>query len=79
TPVGFYLAPGARASVQVAPPLDQFLSFLPHMYVTPIVANWSQLTRIVHPALQSVIFGDMTAEEAMTQIEPDVNALLAGE
>jgi len=77
TPVGFYLAPGARASVQVAPPLDQFISFLPHMYVTPIIADWSALTRIVHPALQSVIFGDMTAEEAMTQIAPDVDALLA--
>jgi multiple sugar transport system substrate-binding protein len=79
TPVGFYLAPGARASVQVAPPLDEFLPFLPYMYVTPILENWSQLTRIVHPALQNVIFGEATAEEAMTQIAPEINALLETE
>jgi multiple sugar transport system substrate-binding protein len=78
-PVGFYLAPGARASVQVAPPLDNFLPFLPYMYVTPILESWSQITRIVHPALQNVIFGQVTAEEAMTQIAPEINALLAEE
>lgn len=77
TPVGFYLAPGARASVVVAPPLDQFLSFLPYMYVTPIMANWTAMTRTIHPALQNVIFGVQTAEEAMTEIAPEVNALLS--
>ncbi len=79
TPVGFYLAPGARASVQVAPPLDQFIPFLPYMYVTPILKNWSAITRIVHPALQNVIFGEATAEEAMTAIAPEIDALLAEE
>lgn len=78
-PVGFYLAPGARASVQVAPPLDQFLPFLPYMYVTPIMENWSPLTRLIHPALQNVIFGQQTAEEAMTGIAEEANALLAEE
>ncbi len=78
-PVGFYLAPGARASVQVAPPLDEFLPFLPYMYVTPILESWSEITRIIHPALQNVIFGEATAEEAMTAIAPEINALLAEE
>lgn len=78
-PVGFYLAPGARASVQVAPPLDEFLPFLPYMYVTPILESWSEITRIIHPALQNVIFGEQTAEEAMTEIAPDINALLEEE
>jgi multiple sugar transport system substrate-binding protein len=76
-PVGFYLAPGARASVQVAEPLDQFLPFVEYMYVTPIIKPWSEFTRLVHPALQNVIFGEQTAEEAMTGIAPDVNELLA--
>jgi multiple sugar transport system substrate-binding protein len=79
TPVGFYLAPGARASVQVAPPLDAFLPVVEYMYVTPILENWSQLTRIVHPALQNVIFGQQTAEEAMNAIAPEINELLASE
>lgn len=78
-PVGFYLAPGARASVQVAPPLDQFLPFLPYMYVTPILQSWTKITRIIHPELQNVIFGQTTAEEAMTGIADDINALLAEE
>ena len=76
-PVGFYLAPGARASVQVAPPLDQFLPFVEYMYVTPIIRPWSEFTRLVHPSLQNVIFGEQTAEEAMTEIAPEVNELLA--
>lgn len=79
TPVGFYLAPGARASVQVAPPLDNFLPFVQYMYVTPILENWSEMTRIVHPALQNVIFGELTAEEAMTEIAPEIDELLAEE
>lgn len=78
-PVGFYLAPGARQSVEVAPPLDQFLPFVEYMYVTPIIRPWSEFTRLVHPALQNVIFGEQTAEEAMTEIAPDVNELLAEE
>ncbi len=78
-PVGFYLAPGARASVVVAPPLDNFLPFLPYMYVTPILKNWSPLTRIVHPALQNVIFGQITAEQAMNEIAPEINDLLSEE
>ncbi len=78
-PVGFYLAPGARASVEVAPPLDQFIDFLPYMYVTPIHKNWAEITRVIHPALQSVIFGQQTAEEAMAGIADEVNALLADE
>ncbi len=76
-PVGFYLAPGARQSVQVAPPLDNFLPLVEYMYVTPIIRPWSEFTRLVHPALQNVIFGEQTAEEAMTEIAPDVNELLA--
>ena len=79
TPVGFYLAPGARQSVEVAPPLDEFIPVIEHMYVTPILANWSQMTRIVHPALQNVIFGQITAEQAMSEIAPEINDLLAEE
>ena len=45
--------------------------------MTPILANWSQMTRIVHPALQNVIFGQITADQAMTEIAPEVNELLA--
>ena len=57
--------------------LEEFLPFVEYMYVTPIIRPWSEFTRLVHPSLQNVIFGEQTAEEAMTEIAPEVNELLA--
>lgn len=79
TPTGFYLAPGARKSVQVADPLDKFVPMLPDMWITPIIANWAKLTRLIHPELQNVVFGTTTAEEAMQRIAPEANQLIAEE
>ena len=79
TPTGFYLAPGARKSVKVVDPLNKFEPFVQDMWVTPIIKNWSPLTRLIHPALQNVIFGKAKATEAMQGISAEANQLLAEE
>jgi multiple sugar transport system substrate-binding protein len=79
TPTGFYLAPGARKSVQVAAPLDKFVPMVEYMWVTPIIKNWAPLTRLIHPQLQNVIFGKAKADEAMKEIAAEANELIAEE
>ncbi|HEX5688834.1 MAG TPA: hypothetical protein VFX76_02480, partial [Roseiflexaceae bacterium] len=77
TPTGFYLAPGARKSVQVAPPLDQFVPTVEYMWVTPILKNWAQLTRLIHPQIQNIIFGKAQPEAAMKEIAEEANQLIS--
>ncbi len=75
---GFYLAPGARKAVKVAEPLDKFIPMLPDMWITPIINDWAKLTRLIHPALQNVIFGKEKPDEAMKKIAPEANKIIAG-
>jgi multiple sugar transport system substrate-binding protein len=74
---GFYLAPGARKSVKINPPLELFVPMLPDMYVTPIITNWGKLMRLINPEYQNVIFGKAKAAEAMAKIADEANALIA--
>lgn len=76
---GFYLAPGARQSVKVNPPLDQFLPMLPDMWITPLVPDWGQFTRLFHTEYQNIIFGQTAPADAMSQIAEEADQLLAGE
>lgn len=74
---GFYLAPAARKSVKVAPPLDQFLPMLDYMWITPLTPAWPKLTRLIHPEYQNIVFGKADPAEAMAKIAPEANALIA--
>ncbi len=74
---GFYLAPAARRSVNVAPPLDQFVPMLDYMWITPLTPAWPKLTRLFHPEYQNIIFGKADPAEAMKKIAPEANALIA--
>jgi len=74
---GFYLAPGARKSVKINPPLDQFLGVLPDMWITPLIVDWAPLTRLIHPEFQNVIFGKVKAADAMKKIAPEANKLIS--
>ncbi|MCL6511008.1 MAG: sugar ABC transporter substrate-binding protein [Anaerolineae bacterium] len=76
---GFYLAPAARRSVKVAPPLDQFVPMLDYMWITPLTPAWPKLTRLFHPEYQNIIFGKADPAEAMAKIAPEANALIAGQ
>ncbi|MFN8499042.1 MAG: sugar ABC transporter substrate-binding protein [Anaerolineae bacterium] len=73
---GFYLAPGARKSVKVAPPLDKFLPVIQDMWVTPIVPQWAQFTRLFHPQYQNIVFGKVKPDEAMKTIAAEAQQLL---
>lgn len=74
---GFYLAPGARKSVKINPPLELFVPMLPDMYVTPIIPEWGKLMRLINPQYQNVIFGKAKASEAMTAIAAEADTLIA--
>lgn len=74
---GFYLAPGARKSVKVAPPLDAFIPVIPDMYVTPIIPEWAKFTRLFHPEFQNIIFGKAKPEESMKKIAAEADKLLS--
>jgi multiple sugar transport system substrate-binding protein len=75
-PTGFYLAPGARQSVQVVEPLDAFLPVLPDMWITPLVPDWARFTRLFHPEYQNILFGQTDPAEAMEKIAPEAQELL---
>ncbi len=74
---GFYLAPAARKSVKVAPPLDKFVPMLDYMWITPLTPAWAKLTRLVHPEYQNVIFGKVDPAEAMKKVAAEANALIS--
>ncbi len=78
-PTGFYLAPAGRKSVKVPAPLDQFIPMLPDMWVTPLIPNWSALTRLFHPEYQNIIFGKTKPADAMSKIAPEADKLIAGQ
>ncbi|MCX7939366.1 MAG: extracellular solute-binding protein, partial [Thermoflexales bacterium] len=74
---GFYLAPAARRSVKVAPPLDEFVPMLDYMWITPLTPAWPKLTRLFHTEYQNIIFGKADPAEAMARIASEADALLA--
>lgn len=75
-PTGFYLAPGARKSVKIVPPLDAFIPMLPDMWITPLVVDWAKFTRLFHPEYQNIIFGKEKPADAMSKIEAEAKGYL---
>lgn len=75
-PTGFYLAPGARKSVEIVAPLDAFLPVLPDMWVTPLVVDWAKFTRLIHPEYQNILFGKIKPADAMSKIEAEAKTYL---
>ncbi len=60
---------------------DQLINdFIPEygqvLYMPP---GWNKATAVLYPALDSVFIGDQTAEEALTAVVPEVNAILEAE
>ena len=76
-PTGFYLAPGARKSVKVPAPLDQFSTILPDMWSTPLISKWAEYTRLFHPEYQNIIFGKIKAADAMAKIATEADKLIS--
>lgn len=74
---GFYLAPGARKSVKVKPPIDKFTPFVAYAYITPIIAEWPQIRTIIHPQIQNAILGQVSPEQAFKAPAEEINGILA--
>lgn len=74
---GYYLAPGARKSVQVAEPIDKFVPFVEHTYITPIIAEWPQIRTIIHPQIQNAILGQAKPDEALNGPAAEVDSILS--
>jgi multiple sugar transport system substrate-binding protein len=75
-PTGFYLAPGARQSVEVVEPLNAFIPVLPDMWITPLVVDWAKFTRLIHPEYQNILFGQQTPQEGMEKIAAEAAGYL---
>jgi len=74
---GFYLAPGARRSVQVSDPIDKFTPLVEACYITPIIEEWPQIRTILHPYIQNAVFGKTTPDAAFNDPAKEINSILA--
>ncbi len=75
---GYYLAPGARKSVQVSDPISKFTPFVPYTYITPIIEQWPDIRKIIHTQLQNAILGKVSVKDALNAPANEINSLLAG-
>jgi len=74
---GYYLAPAARKSVKVLDPINKFEPMIDYTFVTPIIEKWPQIRTIIHPNIQNAVFGKITADQAMSNPEKEINDILA--
>lgn len=75
---GYYLAPGARKSVQVSGPISKFTSFVPYTWIAPFISQWTQIRTILHPQIQKAILGQISASDALNGPAGEINSLLSG-
>lgn len=74
---GYYLAPGARQSVQVSDPINKFVPFVPYTYITPIIPQWPEIRTILHAQLQKAILGKIGVAAALNGPASEINSLLS--
>lgn len=75
---GYYLAPGARQSVQVQDPISKFTPFVTYTWIAPIIDQWPQIRQLIHPQLQNAILGKISVRDALNGPASEVNSILAG-
>lgn len=73
----YYLAPGARRSVQVSDPISLFSPFVAYTTFTPLIAQWPQIRTLLQPQVQNAIFGKTSVADALNQPASQVNSLLS--
>ncbi len=73
---GYYLAPGARRSVQVNDPISLFSPFVGYTAFTPLIAQWPQIRTLLQPQIQNAIFGKVSVADALNQPASQINSLL---
>lgn len=73
---GYYLAPGARKSVEVKDPISLFKPFVSYTYITPLIAQWPQIRTLIHAQLQKAVLGKISPSEALNNPADEINSLL---
>lgn len=73
----YYLAPGARQSVQVNDPINKFTPFVPYTYITPIIPQWPQIRTTLHPQIQKAVLGKLSVADALNGPASEINSLLS--
>ena len=75
---GYYLAPGARKSVQVTGPIAKFNSFVSYTWIAPFISQWTQIRTLLHPQIQKAVLGQISASDALNGPASEINSLLSG-
>lgn len=75
---GYYLAPGARKSVKVDPPISLFSPMVANIWLPPNIPGWPQIRNVLHPNLQKAVLGQLSASDALNQPAQQINELLRG-
>lgn len=75
---GYFLAPGARKSVQVTDPISKFTPFVSYTWIAPLITQWPQIRTLIHPQLQKAVLGQISASDALNGPASEINSLLSG-
>ncbi|GHO42718.1 ABC transporter substrate-binding protein [Ktedonospora formicarum] len=75
---GYFLAPGARKSVEVNDPISLFKPFVPYTYITPIIPQWPQIRTLLHEQIQKAVLGKISPSQALNNPASEINSLLNG-
>src|SRR5579884_579412 len=75
---GYYLAPGARKSVQVTDPISKFTPFVAYTWIAPLITQWPQIRTLIHPQIQKAVLGQISASDALNGPACEINSLLSG-
>lgn len=74
---GYYLAPGARKSVQVSDPISKFSPFVAYTWIAPLIAQWTQIRTLIHPQLQKAVLGQLSVSDALNAPANEINSILS--
>ena len=74
---GYYLAPGARKSVQVSDPISKFSPFVAYTWIAPLISQWTQIRTLIHPQLQKAVLGQLSVSDALNAPANEINSILS--
>ncbi|GHO42343.1 extracellular solute-binding protein [Ktedonospora formicarum] len=74
---GYYLAPGARKSIQVLDPISKFSPFVADTYFMPLISQWGQIRTMLHTQIQNAVLGKTSASQALNGPANEINSILA--
>ncbi|HEY8596828.1 MAG TPA: serine/threonine-protein kinase [Thermomicrobiales bacterium] len=74
---GYYLAPGARKSAIISDPTSLFIPYVAQAYITPVIAEWVAIRKLLDTSIKNAVLGKMTAAQALGAPAQEIDTLLA--